>query len=245
MAWISVHDHVVGRKSRELAKEIKCSQKEALGILVTLWLWGINNADKTGELKSADRQDVADAISVGLSDGLRPADIVDALISTNWIDEIEETLYLHDWDQWQEQWYKFLSQKEYDAKRKREARQRAKQEQAQEGGNAPDKGLETSEDNPQDGTESGKKDKKTIKIKIAEFVKMTAEENEKLVEQYGKRFADKCIEVLNNYKGANGKRYKSDYLAILNWVTDKVQKEYPSLRVIQNTEQNNPFEQYR
>jgi hypothetical protein len=30
---------------------------------------------------------------------------------------------------------------------------------------------------------------------------------------------------LNNYKGANGKKYKSDYLAVLNWVVDKAKKE--------------------
>jgi hypothetical protein len=30
---------------------------------------------------------------------------------------------------------------------------------------------------------------------------------------------------MNNYKGATGKKYKSDYLAILNWVIDKVKKE--------------------
>ena len=45
MAWISVHEQVVGGKLRTLAKELNCSQNEALGMLVTLWLWGINNAD--------------------------------------------------------------------------------------------------------------------------------------------------------------------------------------------------------
>lgn len=69
MAWISVHDHVVGGKLRELAKDIGCSQKEALGILVSLWLWGLNNADQTGKLRSCDRSDVAEAVfSNGLSE---------------------------------------------------------------------------------------------------------------------------------------------------------------------------------
>ena len=62
LAWISVHDHVVGGKLRELAKDIGCSQKEALGILVSLWLWGLNNADQTGKLRSCDRSDVAEAV---------------------------------------------------------------------------------------------------------------------------------------------------------------------------------------
>ena len=41
MAWVSVHDNVIGGKLRELAKEINCTQEEALGILVSLWLWGL------------------------------------------------------------------------------------------------------------------------------------------------------------------------------------------------------------
>ena len=91
LAWISVHDHVVGGKLRELAKDIGCSQKEALGILVSLWLWGLNNADQTGKLRSCDRSDVAEAVfSNGLSEGLDKMGIVESLISQHWIDENEE-----------------------------------------------------------------------------------------------------------------------------------------------------------
>ena len=54
---------------------------------------------------------------------------------------------------------------------------------------------------------------------------MTNAEYEKLVSTYSKEFADQCITVLDNYKGANGKKYKSDYRAILNWVVDKVKQE--------------------
>lgn len=40
---------------------------------------------------------------------------------------------------------------------------------------------------------------------------MTEAEYQKLSEQHTPDFVDKCIEVLNNYKLSNGKRYKSDY----------------------------------
>ena len=63
------------------------------------------------------------------------------------------------------------------------------------------------------------------KMHFAEFVSMTNEEYEKLVNTYGKEIADQCIVVLDNYKGANGKKYKSDYRAILNWVITKVQQD--------------------
>lgn len=62
------------------------------------------------------------------------------------------------------------------------------------------------------------------KIHFAEFVTMTNAEYEKLVSTHSKEFADQCITVLDNYKGASGKTYKSDYRAILNWVVDKVKQ---------------------
>ena len=63
------------------------------------------------------------------------------------------------------------------------------------------------------------------KIHFAEFVSMTNAEYEKLVSTYGKDFADQCITTLDNYKGASGKTYKSDYRAILNWVIEKVKQK--------------------
>lgn len=63
------------------------------------------------------------------------------------------------------------------------------------------------------------------KNKYAEFVSMTEEEYQKLVAKYGEPMTNRMIEVLNNYKGSKGKKYKSDYLAILNWVVDRVKKE--------------------
>lgn len=133
MAWVSVHDNVIGGKLRELAKEIGCTQEEALGILVSLWIWGLNNADKYGKLMSADREDVLEAFSVKLVSGLK-VDIVDTLVKTRWMDEPEPgVLYIHDWDQWQEQWYKAIERREKDAKRKAEYRQGKRSEKTRAG----------------------------------------------------------------------------------------------------------------
>jgi hypothetical protein len=63
---------------------------------------------------------------------------------------------------------------------------------------------------------------KEPKIEYAEFVKMTEKEYEVLLEKYGKEQVDKMIEVLDNYKGSNNKKYASDYRAILNWVVERV-----------------------
>jgi hypothetical protein len=66
---------------------------------------------------------------------------------------------------------------------------------------------------------------KEVYIQYAEFVKMKESEYNKLVEEHGEPLTKKMIQVLDNYKGANGKKYKSDYRAILNWVVDKVKGE--------------------
>ena len=66
---------------------------------------------------------------------------------------------------------------------------------------------------------------KDNKITFAEFVAMTKEEHEKLTKDYGEAATKKLIEILDNYKGANGKSYKSDYRAILNWVVKRYQEE--------------------
>ena len=67
------------------------------------------------------------------------------------------------------------------------------------------------------------------KKKYAEAVAMTEEEYQKLTEQHTTAFVEKCIEILNNYKLSSGKRYKSDYHTILNWVIERVSKDYPQL----------------
>lgn len=63
------------------------------------------------------------------------------------------------------------------------------------------------------------------KISYAEYVLMQEKEYLSLVDKYGETFTRRCIEILNNYKGACGKKYKSDYLAILNWVVARTEQE--------------------
>ena len=86
--------------------------------------------------------------------------------------------------------------------------------------------LEEKKDNRGMGEEE-KKETFNEKIRFAEFVTMTNAEYERLVSTYGKKFADQCIKTLDNYKGSSGKKYRSDYRAILSWVADKVKKDVP------------------
>ncbi|GHU43903.1 hypothetical protein FACS1894111_10270 [Clostridia bacterium] len=63
------------------------------------------------------------------------------------------------------------------------------------------------------------------KIKYAEFVSMTNDEHSSLVAKLGEQSSSRCIEILDNYKGASGKKYSSDYRAILNWVVKRHEEE--------------------
>ena len=83
------------------------------------------------------------------------------------------------------------------------------------------------------------------KIKFAEFVHMKQSEYDTLVEKHGKAVADKCIEILDNYKGAHKKKYDSDYRAILTWVVDRVKEKHPHLFVKKEEPlSGNPFAKY-
>lgn len=69
--------------------------------------------------------------------------------------------------------------------------------------------------------------KKENKNTYAEFVQMTEKEYQSLIERVGEAGAKRCVEILDNYKGANGKKYASDYRAILNWVIERYRQEKP------------------
>lgn len=68
-----------------------------------------------------------------------------------------------------------------------------------------------------------KKEKKEKKEKniYADSVSMTENEYKKLLSENGEYITKKAIQLLSNYKLSSGKRYKSDYHAILTWALDK------------------------
>jgi hypothetical protein len=67
--------------------------------------------------------------------------------------------------------------------------------------------------------ESKEKEKKN---KYMDSVFLTKTEHGELVKKYGANNTKKMIIKLNNYKEAHGKKYKSDYRAILSWVVESV-----------------------
>lgn len=68
--------------------------------------------------------------------------------------------------------------------------------------------------------EQKEKAEKAKKHKYGEFVSMTRDEYAKLCEKYGEEETKGMIEILDNYIGSKGKRYKNHYRTILSWVAD-------------------------
>ena len=133
MAWISVHQSILGPKLRHMSFLLKCSQWECMGILDSLWLWGLDNAEKDGYIPFASKDDIACALSsTSAGSKVSPAKAVDAMIEAGWIDDTEKGFIIHDWDTWQEQWYKAKERREADAKRKREFRAKVAEQAAEQ-----------------------------------------------------------------------------------------------------------------
>lgn len=78
---------------------------------------------------------------------------------------------------------------------------------------------------PQPTAKPKKKKADEPKIQFAEFVLMTQTEYDKLVIEHGKAAVDWMVRKLDNSKGSSGRKYKSDYRAILNWVADAYYQE--------------------
>ena len=119
MAWISVYQEVDGPKLRRLARLLETSKAESLGILNFLWFWGMNNADETGKVLEASREDIEDALAG--TTRIRPEAVVDALFEAGWLDISGDDILIHDWDQWQEQWYKLQRTRKNNAERDRKS----------------------------------------------------------------------------------------------------------------------------
>lgn len=87
-----------------------------------------------------------------------------------------------------------------------------------------------------------KKSKVNNKRTYSDFVTMTEEEYKKLIDQFGEPLTLDHIEKLNLYKGSTGKKYKSDYMTILNWSRKDKKAVKKDERTTNNREQFNPDE---
>ncbi len=98
-------------------------------------------------------------------------------------------------------------------------------EAGRRGSSVTNKRFAATLDASNDTAKPSAKPKSDVKHKYMPTVKMTEAEYQKLVNDYGEDGAKRLVELLDNYKAASGRTYKSDYRAILNWVVDKYKDE--------------------
>jgi len=124
MAWISVHDSLYGPKLRELYHRLGCSEFEAVGLLVSLWMWGLQNATAEGKIPHTGRADIERYLySRSSGSATEPGKVVEALFQSGWLEERESDIYIHDWLEWQRPVYKDERRRASDSERQRKWRQ--------------------------------------------------------------------------------------------------------------------------
>lgn len=118
--WIELHQEMPRHpKTLALAQALKISRREAVGLLVDLWTWGLNCADENGQLRGITDEGIAMAMDWPYK---QAGKLAAALVSCGWIDGQNGEYSLHDWADYTTK----LSEKRKDAERKREARKREK-----------------------------------------------------------------------------------------------------------------------
>ena len=249
MAWIESHQELARHpKTKRLARATGITTPAAIGHLHLLWWWALDYA-QSGELTGYTDDDIADA---ACWDG-DPVIFTEALVEAGFIDRDEDALHIHDW---QDYAGRLLDKREQNRERMKRARASKNATQNSHGSTTPSNSARTcgeraanvqetntatvpnrtvpnqpnqqnQDTTPLPPTGGAQKDKAPQKTKYADFVSMTNDEYSSLVAKLGEAGAARCIEILDNYKGANGKKYKSDYRAILNWVVSRYEEEQP------------------
>lgn len=115
MAWIELHQNL--REHRKLfacADELKVSRIQMVGILVSIWLWALDNTP-TGSFENISNRTIARICDwpEKKSDSL-----INALHKTGWLDKDGESYHIHDWYDYAG---KLMDSREKDRNRKRKA----------------------------------------------------------------------------------------------------------------------------
>jgi len=87
LAWIEVHQHLKEhRKTRKFKNLMGITRAQAIGHLIMLWLWGIDNTDDHGIIMDADYDDIAIACDYHEDSQM----IVSALITAGFLEKDEK-----------------------------------------------------------------------------------------------------------------------------------------------------------
>ena len=139
MAWIQVHqtlkDH---RKLFDAADELEISPPHMMGLLISFWLWALDNAP-TGKLDGITHRMIARAAQYeGDAEKLAAA-----LIRAGWLDENEDgELEIHDW-------YEYAG-KLIDQRKAEKERSQRRRDAAAAAAGRPTNGQRSAEERPQE-----------------------------------------------------------------------------------------------
>lgn len=132
MAWIEVHQTLPPhRKLKKLKRLLKIKTPQAVGHVVMLWLWAIDNTPD-GDLSQLDPEDIADACEWPKDAEL----FLDAMKTAGLIDD---DLHLHDWKEYTGELMESRERKKEQArerKRRQRERDRQRREQKKQGDNS-------------------------------------------------------------------------------------------------------------
>ncbi len=124
MAWLEVHQGL--REHRKLyacADDLAVEPVTMLGMLVSLWLWALDNV-QDGNLAGISNRSVARAARWPE----KKADkLMAALIANRWIDQDGESLSIHDWAEYTG---RLMDGRKKDAERKRKKREEKKRKES-------------------------------------------------------------------------------------------------------------------
>ena len=95
LPWIQVYSNLADHpKIYALVDRMKLRRNsEAVGIVVSLWLWAAKNAPD-GDLSGFPERAIADAVGYSSSYAEK---LCQLLVETRWLDETENGYALHDW----------------------------------------------------------------------------------------------------------------------------------------------------
>ena len=102
MAWLPVDQSLrTHRKTLALASKLGVTAPTAVGHLVFLWLWALDNVPATGDLNGIDPQQLTSAMCFSTNKKHDANEVLEALISSGFIDRRGRAricLRIHDWE---------------------------------------------------------------------------------------------------------------------------------------------------
>jgi hypothetical protein len=117
--WLPIHTELPRHiKVKRFARQLKINQAQAIGHLVMLWLWTLENASD-GNLEPFTYDEICDGAGWKRID---KGSFISALIEAGFLDPDNR---IHDWDDYAGN---LLARREKDRLRKREERRRAKEQ---------------------------------------------------------------------------------------------------------------------